>query len=305
MNKKLIIGLVVVVGIGIIFYLVSSGIFTKSDKEVAETITEVEEQDYAPDLYEVIGTSIEDRDIRAFNFGTGEKTLVYVGAIHGGYEWNSALLSYEIIDYFTENSGTIPSDIQVIVIPVANPDGLNKVLGTSSRFFAADAPQFDYADEISLEDTVVSGRFNANDVDLNRNFDCKWQAEAIWRDYTVSGGTKAFSEPESRAIADYLVRVSPEAVVFFHSASDGVYTSFCEGDALEGTSDLLAVYSDATGYTRYDDYPYYVVTGDVTDWLSTQGIPAISVELSRHTTIEWEKNLSGIEAMFELYSEVE
>jgi len=306
MNKKLLIGLVIIVAIGIsgILYMISTGKFLKPDEEVVENIIEVD-QDYSADKYEVIGKSVDGRDIRAFQFGAGEKTLVFVGAIHGGYEWNSALLSYEIIDHLTANPDAFPSDLEVVVIPVANPDGLNKVVGTSSRFFAKDAPQFDFADEISLEDSVVSGRFNANDVDLNRNFDCKWQAEAVWRDYTVGAGTKAFSEPESRAIRDYLTRVSPEAVVFFHSASNGVYTSFCEGDALKGTSDLLAIYSDATGYTRFDDYPYYEVTGDAADWLSTLNIPAISVELSKHTVIEWEKNLAGIEAMFEFYSEVD
>ena len=210
-----------------------------------------------------------------------------------------------MIDHLTANPDAVPSDLEVIVIPVANPDGLNKVIGTSSRFFAEDAPQFDFADEISLEDLVVLGRFNANDVDLNRNFDCKWQADAIWRDYTVNAGTEAFSEPESRAIRDYLARVSPKAVVFIHSVGNGVYTSFCEGDALEGTSDLLAIYSDATGYTRYDDYPYYEITGDAADWLSILGIPAITVELSKRTAIEWEKNLAGIEAMLEFYSEVD
>jgi hypothetical protein len=306
MNKKILIGLaiIVVIGMGVIFYVLSTNKSSEPDKKVAENITEVD-QDYSVDTYEVIGKSVDGRDIRAFKLGTGDKTLVYIGAIHGGYEWNSALLSYELIDYLTANPNAIPSDIEVIVIPVANPDGLNKVIGTSSRFLAANAPQFDYANEITLESPVVSGRFNANNVDLNRNFDCKWQSDAVWRDYTVGAGTEAFSEPESRAIRNYLIRKSPKAVVFFHSASNGVYTSFCEGDALGGTSDLLDVYGNAAGYPRYDDYPYYKVTGDATDWLSTLGIPAITVELSKHTDTEWGKNLAGIEAMFRFYSDIQ
>ena len=152
--------------------------------------------------------------------------------------------------------------------------------------------------------TIAPGRFNANNVDINRNFDCKWQPEAVWRNYEVGAGNTAFSEPESAALRDYFTRISPEAVVLFHSASNGVYTSFCENDALPGTVELLRAYSGAAGYARYDDYPYYEITGDAGDWLSTVGIPAISVELSTHTAIEWEKNRAGIEAMFELYSEV-
>ncbi len=45
----------------------------------------------------------------------------------------------------------------------------------------------------------MSGRFNANDVDLSRNFDCNWQASALWQNKKVSGGNAVFSEPESVA----------------------------------------------------------------------------------------------------------
>ena len=306
--KNILIGFVgFVVIIGIAYYFIQNKLGADLDLvAVDQAGLVVDETDVSEDVYshEVIGSSVDGRDIEAYRFGDGEKKLVYIGALHGGYEWNSALLSYELIDYLTENSDVVPADIEVVVIPVANPDGLYKVVGTSTRFAAMDAPQFDFASELSLDDTVVSGRFNANDVDLNRNFDCKWQADATWREYTVGAGTEAFSEPEAAALRDFLLPLSPEAVVFFHSASNGVYTSFCEDDALAGTEELLATYSEASGYERFDDYTYYEVTGDAADWLSTQGIPAITVELSTHDVIEWNKNLAGIEAMFELYSGV-
>jgi len=301
-TKKILIIAVVLILIGAgVYYLLQR---SEDAPPVVEEPEFVPEDNYSPDLFEVIGQSVEGRLLRAFRFGTGDKTLVFVGSIHGGYEWNSALLSYEIIDYLAANPDVIPSDIEVMVIPVANPDGLYKVMGTSGRFFAEDAPQFDYASEITFDDLAVRGRFNANDVDLNRNFDCKWKSDAVWRDYSVDAGSSAFSEPESSAIRDFLTRKEPEAVVFYHSASNGVYTSFCEDDASSGTESLLALYSEATGYPRYDDYPYYEITGDVGDWLSTINISAISVELSTHTAIEWDKNRAGLEAMLEFYSEV-
>lgn len=303
MNKKLLITLFIsIIAISGITYMIVTGRFLdQTPTEIPEEVTEVE-TDYAPEAYEVIGHSVENRDIRAFSFGSGEDSLVFVGAMHGGYEWNSALLSYELIDYFIANPDTIPENIKVVVIPVANPDGLFKVLGSSSRFEVEDAPHFDYADEISFSDDFVTGRFNAHNVDLNRNFDCKWKESAIWRDYEVSGGSAPFSEPETTAIRDYITRISPKAAVFFHSASNGVYTSFCEGDPLENTNALLKAYSGGSGYTGYNDYTYYEVTGDAGDWLSTIGIPAITVELSTHQVSEFEKNLAGIEAMFQLYS---
>jgi hypothetical protein len=56
---------------------------------------------------------------------------------------------------------------------------------------------------------VVSGRYNGNTVDLNRNFDCDWQASGVWQSTQVSGGSKAFSEPEpSLAIKTYVEKIS-------------------------------------------------------------------------------------------------
>lgn len=308
MKKYLIVLIVFIVIGGTLYHLNKEPLIQNppveqidiSTEQEVENITKEEKEVIKP--YTVIGTSTEGLEIQAYSFGTGNKTLVYVGAIHGGYEWNSALLSYKLIDHLTENPKEVPSDLTVIVVPVANPDGLYKVVGTSERFLPTDAPQFDFANDVSLEDTVVSGRFNANDVDLNRNFDCKWQPKATWRNYSVGAGTSAFSEPESASLRDFFLEKSPEAVVFFHSASNGVFTSFCDGDALPGTVTLLKTYSEASGYMRYDDYPFYAVTGDAADWLSTQNIPAITVEESTHSALDWDKNILGIKAMFTLYS---
>ena len=101
-----------------------------------------------------------------------------------------------LIDYINGNPAIIPADIKVTVIPVLNPDGLNKVVGTAGRFAKSDVPT-------STSETVP-GRFNANNVDLNRNFDCDWQTEATWQTKKVSGGREVFSEPESLAVKNYI-----------------------------------------------------------------------------------------------------
>lgn len=303
MKKILIIVLILIVVGGVNWFITKDN---KSEEQNPPVEEKMEVQtDAEGNSYEIIGISVDGREIQSYRFGNGETTLVYVGGIHGGYEWNSALLSYELVDYFTANPLSVPEDINVVVIPVANPDGLASILGSSGTFEANEAPQFNFTDGISIDDPVAIARFNANGVDLNRNFDCKWQTDATWRTYSIDAGTEVFSEPEAVVLRDFLLDEQPEAVVFFHSASDGVYTSFCEGDELPGTVELLTAYSVGSGYTLYDDYPYYEVTGDAADWLSTQGISAITVELSTHDVIEFEKNLAGIEAMFTLYSELD
>ena len=53
--------------------------------------------------------------------------------------------------------------------------------------------------------------------------------------------------------------------------------------------------SQATGYPlSLVGVPGQITTGDAIDWLSTQGIAAIEVELTTHQDIEWERNRRGL-----------
>ena len=43
------------------------------------------------------------------------------------------------------------------------------------------------------------------------------------------------------------------------------------------------------------------ITGDAGDWLTTLDIPSISIELTNHYNMEWQRNLDGMLALLELY----
>ena len=241
----------------------------------------------------VIGKSVEGRNITAYAYGTGKTNLVFVGGIHGGYEWNSVLLAYRFMDYLKENLDIIPKNLTVTVIPSANPDGVYKVIGKEGRFTIADVP----TDATLLK----SGRFNADKVDLNRNFDCRWAPTGTWQGKTVSAGTSAFSEPEAVAFRNFTLKNNPTAVIFWHSMSNGVYASQCKNGILPETLNIMNAYAKASGYTAEKSFDSYTVTGAADDWLATLNIPAVSVELKTHDTIEWDQNLAGVKALFEYY----
>lgn len=243
----------------------------------------------------VIGKSVESRNIAAYHFGTGSDEVLFVGGIHGGYSWNTTLVAYEAMDYLKTNPSAIPQNVKVTVVPILNPDGLYKVVGTADRFTASD---------VSLSQSVqVSGRFNANNVDLNRNFDCDWQTSGMWQNKTVSGGSQAFSEPESVAIKNYISTKKPKAVVVWYSAAGGVFASSCHDGVLPETNTITNVYAQGSGYRAYQTFDFYEITGDMVNWLAKEKIPAISVLLSTHVGTEWSKNLAGIKALLQHYSQ--
>jgi len=296
--KKTIFAIIVItlVGLGIYYFINSSSqvtVFTDDQTQLSGTEKE-SDLNLENKAESVVGKSVEGRDIVAYHYGVGETEVLFVGGIHGGYEWNTSLVAFEAMDYFKANPNLIPINIKVTIIPVLNPDGLNKVVGTSTRFSLADVP--------ASESVTIPGRFNANNVDLNRNFDCDWQTNASWQNKIVSGGKTVFSEPESMAIKNYIENKNPQAVIVWYSAAGGVFSSSCHNGVLTETNVLTNTFAKASGYPAYEEFNYYEITGDMVNWLAKKGIPAISVLLTNHKDTEWSKNRAGIDAILKYYA---
>ncbi len=222
--------------------------------------------------HEVIGTSVEGRSLDVYSYGTSTRNILFVGGIHGGYEPKTVDLALAVIDYLNSNLNLIPTNLTVNVIPNLNPDGLLKGI-----------------------------RFNARNVDLNRNFACNWQPESMWKGNKVSAGTSVFSEPEAVALRDYIFKTKPEAVIFWHSQGNAVYASQCNSGILPATQILLNTYSIASGYQAIQTFDSYAVTGAAEDWLASIGIPALTVEFSSHANMDWDKNIAGVKAVLNYY----
>lgn len=234
--------------------------------------TEPQPSTLSPSLYTefTFGTSVEGRDLRGYRIGTGTKILLLVGAIHGGFEANSAELIDLLAAHFRDTPSDILPDITLLLIPALNPDGLSR-------------------------GRVLEGRFNANSVDLNRNWACGWSPVAYFRDQTVSAGSSAFSEPETQALSALIQQVQPSAVLFYHAAASGVYSGDCGGDF--GSGGLSETYGRAAEYDFGGDFSAYPVTGTAPAWVNSLGIPSADVELASSTDPEFERNLRGVMAV--------
>jgi murein tripeptide amidase MpaA len=293
-NTSTIIGilaLIVVIGIGayVLTHQPAPTAVTPNQPAETTTATTTEQSNMT-----VIGKSVEGRDITAYHFGSGSDEILVVGGIHGGYEWNTVVLSYDLMDYLTQHPEAVPQNEKVTIVPVLNPDGLNKVVDATKRFTEADITE--------TQTQTIPGRFNANNVDLNRNFDCDWKATGTWQSRSVSGGTAAFSEPETQAVKSYMEAHTLTAVIAFYSSAGGVYASNCHGGVLPETNTILKAYADASGYPAFQDFNFYDITGDMVNWFAKEKIPAISIVLTNHTDAEWDKNQKGITAVLNHYA---
>ena len=124
-----------------------------------------------------IGTSVQGRAlwvVRITGPGAGKPGVLYHGAQHGGeYVGTSTIL--RLAEYLLGNYGVQPEatalvdSVELYLLPVMNPDGY-----------------------------VTFDRYNAHDVDLNRNWDGPTGTTGD------SGGPWPFCEPETAAIRDFL-----------------------------------------------------------------------------------------------------
>jgi hypothetical protein len=228
---------------------------------------------YIPAQATTIGYSVEGREIIAQRFGDGERILLLVGGIHGGWEANTVALVNDLIAHFEAHPEDVLPGVSLALIPAANPDSVP--LGRTAE-----------------------GRFNANGVDLNRNWSCEWSPDAVWRNQRVNPGAAAFSEPETQALAEYIRELRPDAALFYHSAANGIYAGDCDSDVSGADSlALAAVLGEVTGYSFGQPFTAYPVTGTAASWVDGQGILSADVELRSWTDSEFEQNLRGIMAV--------
>jgi hypothetical protein len=227
----------------------------------------------APPVAEItIGVSTEGRPITAVRIGTGPRKFVLVGDTHGGPEANTYELVVQLIAYFREHLAEVPQELSFYLIPTLNPDGL-----------------------------ALDSRFNARQVDLNRNMDTAidrcidndWQHMVAGAYGVISdtGGPFPESEVESRLVRDFLLDAN--AVIFFHSNA-GVVFPACEHPPSALLAQVFAGGADYEFIPKWDRYP---ITGGMHDWAGGLGIPAITPELISGDLPEFEQNLGGVKAI--------
>lgn len=208
--------------------------------------------------------SVEGRPVRVVELGRGPRWIAVIGGIHQGNEANTTVLVNLLLDHFRANLDLIPDDIGLAFIPDLNPDG-----------------------------AAAGTRENANGVDLNRNWDANWQRDSYGPSGLVPGGGGAhpFSEPETRALARYLEARPFLAAIFYHSRGALVVSG--HGD--DGVSaELARVIALAAQYLYLTEWTAYPLSGQAADYLASQGIHAVDVELTNYTDPDFARNLRGL-----------
>ncbi|MCB9760941.1 MAG: DUF2817 domain-containing protein [Alphaproteobacteria bacterium] len=211
-----------------------------------------------PDRAELVqlGLSREGRPVVALRLGPPGAPRWRVLGAHHGDEPPSAELALAVAEALLTDTPPFDGlldDREVWVVPVVNPDGL-----------------------------AAGSRYNADDVDLNRNYGYQWSST------TFGAGPAPFSEPETRAVRTLALRSPPAAGLSLHTGETniGYVFNYTTDDTVEEPRliDLAAAYDDACtqpGFWVTQGAEWYVTRGDTNDWsFGVQGTLDFTVEMS-------------------------
>jgi N-acetylmuramoyl-L-alanine amidase len=183
--------------------------------------------------WETIGRSEQGRPIRALRVGSprARVKIMVVGVIHGNEQAGRAVVA-------RLKSAHPPRGTALWLVEDANPDG-----------------------------TAAGSRWNARNVDLNRNFPYRWQAQ----DGVYESGAGPASEAETRVMQSFVERERPRVTLWYHQALRMVVKS-------TGDAKLERLYSARSGLPRKSLPRYH---GTAVSW-QNHGFPgdtAFVVEL--------------------------
>lgn len=262
----------------------------------------------------IIGRSTLNRPIEAYSFGNGPHVYVLVSAIHGGYEWNTALMAKKMIDTFGVDSRRIPEDVTLKIVPIMNPDGFYHADYFSEMSLNNEAQIMEKWNDMKLTLSaaqIINGRTNGRQVDLNRNFDCNWQPKGYMGSLQLSAGTEPASEAETKGVTTWLKSLKNlRGVVFYHSQAGQVYPGFCGRQRVLAADLFGQFYAAASALPtaapyRFDatqEFDAYPVTGDASDWVVNElKVPALTVELKTKNQIEFDANIKAVLSMLQCY----
>ena len=204
-------------------------------------------------IYE-IGRSVMEKPIFCIKSGEGRKKLLLVGAHHGLESLTSALILRFLREYaktaargvhlFGENVRGLSEKVTVYAVPMLNPDGVN---------LAIHGIKLGNSYHRSLISKTGVCRFkgkwqaNANGVDINHNYDADWKRVKGYPCAKKYAGEYPESEPETKAVTDFIRREKFDALIAFHSQGKEIYCDFCGMERAEA-NEIAEKMAQKSGY---------------------------------------------------------
>lgn len=222
-------------------------------RKCVSQINEFAADNPAADVFS-IGESVMEKKIYCISYGEGERRLFLNGAHHGLEYITSAFLMQFLREYarcikdselmLGYDVRTLYKRVALYVVPMVNPDGVDIAL------HGLDITNVYHRRLISMVGIHSFNRVwqaNANGVDINHNYDARWNVVQRSPAPSKYSGPYPESEPETRAVTEFVRAQDFDMLMAFHSQGGEIYYDF---DGMAAQRDLEAALrmSEASGY---------------------------------------------------------
>lgn len=244
------------------------------------------------------GQSVMGKRIPYMRIGNGQKQVFYSASIHAN-EWINTVVFMNFIEAFSiayqnnseifgQSAREIYSNASIFIAPMANPDGVDLVLGRipqNTNF---------YKNAVAISESYPAVPFpsgwkaNILGVDLNLQFPANWlEARRIKfeQGYTSPAprdfvGYGPLTEPESLALYDFALERNFRIILTYHTQGEIIYWRYLNYEP-KGAKELGEEFARISGYTLDD----VVETGSYAgyrDWfIQTYNRPGYTVETGK------------------------
>lgn len=242
---------------------------------------------------EVIGKSVDGRDIVAVKVGKGTSEIMFNGSHHAREHITTNLLM-EMIDqyaqsysmgtsFFGYDTRSILNSTSIWFVPMVNPDGVTLV---QKGYLSAKNPNYvlqlnNYSYDFS------SWKANVRGVDLNRQYPADWENISGNTGKPSSQNFKGYApltEPEALALYNFTKNHQFKTATAYHSSGEILYWYFNQsGNDYYRDLSLANSYKNLTGYSLVQPKPN-PSGGGFTDWfIQEMKLPGFTPEVSPYT----------------------
>lgn len=209
-----------------------------------------------------VGKSVENRKIYLLKIGSGPRKILICGGTHA-CEWITVPVLMKWVDEicglyiskgnaYNKNIEELFERTTIHVLPMLNPDGIELQI----KGALPSSPNYKELLKWNDNNTDFSKwKANIRGVDLNRNFDAKWEVcKEIEKEEGITGpwfelysGKHPESEPETQAITNYTRQEEFDLVLSYHTQGQEIYWSY-DDICVPGAKELGQYFSKASGY---------------------------------------------------------
>ncbi len=244
-----------------------------------------------------IGRSVMGRPLWYLALGEGERRVLY-NAAHHANEWITIPVVLKFAEQFARayaengkifgrSARELYRTASVYIVPCVDPDGLDLVTGELT-----DGGYYDGALRIARDypDLPFPSGWKANilGTDLNLQYPAGWEqarenkaalgvVSPAPADYV---GASPLSAPESRAMYDFTLALSPQLTLSYHTQGEVIYWRYLDLEP-KGARGLADTFAAVSGYSA-EDTPYASGFAGYKDWfISNFDRPGFTIEAGR------------------------